>query len=188
MFVEVDGHYNPWFVNTSNYCQGEVGLRKKTASLFFYPTAMASKSIFLSGKVFFYFCFTWIDPHSTTSNNYNNANNIKNNTCMLHKFWAQKLMKTKHFYVFYISSIKHWFFSESSYYKEVHRPPVVLHSLPATVTGLGDMTVTHCLPWMMRWHWTRPSLWRAEYRSCWSTPWWFWLILRSCRWESEKSC
>lgn len=155
------------------------------ASLFFYPTPMASKFVFLCGEVFFILVLrkTYLSQLRQCQQHQ------KQN--MLHKFWAQKLMKTKNCHVFNISSIKHWFFFQNlailKKYSVVHRPPVVLHRLPATGNRCGRH-VTHCLPVMMRWHWIHPSLWRAEYRSCWSTLWWFWLTLRSCRWESEKSC
>lgn len=97
---------DPWFatVNTVNYSQTEVGPRKKTASLFFYPTPMASKFVFLCGEVFFILVLrkTYLSQLQQCQQHQ------KQN--MLHKFWAQKLMKTKNCHVFNISSIKRWFF------------------------------------------------------------------------------
>lgn len=150
----------------------------------FFIQHLWPQSLYFSVVKFFSFLF-YVKP---ISHNYNNANNIKNKICCTnfeHKS-SWKLLSC-------FQNIKHKtliFFQNLAILKKysvVHRPPVVLHRLPATGNSCGRH-VTHCLPVMMRWHWIHPSLWRAEYRSCWSTLWWFWLTLRSCRWESEKSC
>lgn len=96
---------------------------------------MASKFVFLCGEVFFILVL-----HKTYQSQLQQCQQHQKQN-MLHKFWAQKLMKTKNCHVFNISSIKHRFFFQNlaiiKKYSVVHRPPVVLHRLPATGNSCG---------------------------------------------------